>query len=406
MERGGYRLIRMLSSAEGDEVSLCAGPDDEPVVLRIVREGPADAAVAASAAASPHLAQLLDLFSLPEDRFGLVYPRIAGGTLARVLARRSFLEPGEASTILVSVVRALAALHAAGCAHGALIPSGVLFDAAGTPVLADLTACVPATEVSRSADLRAFAVLAAAVLSRVRDSEPLLTRITASEATLEDIEAALFDAAEPRPVELPAAEAPTIEQLLPSRSPPPADPAPPSAESPGRRRIRAAVARIAEAARALRTVRRRVWVPAVLVAAGLVAALLLVPGGGTEAPGEVPPPTPSESAQVAPPPDPAVAADDPVAAAVALAVARDACLVSTASGCLERVDQPGSALLEEDLAGVGPPPPTLPDPGASATVQRTGDAALVTVGDVRLLLVRVDKEWRLRDVFAAEPPSP
>ena len=49
-------------------------------------------------------------------------------------------------------------------------------------------------------------------------------------------------------------------------------------------------------------------------------------------------------------------------------------------------------------------PPTLPASDEEPFVQRSGDAALVSVGGATVLIVRVDEEWRLRDVFAAEPP--
>src|SRR3712207_7515475 len=51
--------IRVLRGGADGEVALCRGPDDETVVLHTVAEGPADAAIAADSASSPHLAPLL-----------------------------------------------------------------------------------------------------------------------------------------------------------------------------------------------------------------------------------------------------------------------------------------------------------------------------------------------------------
>jgi hypothetical protein len=145
-----------------------------------------------------------------------------------------------------------------------------------------------------------------------------------------------------------------------------------------------------------------VWVPALLCGAVLVVALLVVPEDAAEesTPSATPSPGPTPVALDTA----AIAGDDPLAAAIALAAGRDACLASSDRGCLDAVDQPGSPLLEADRFAEGAQPPTLPDSAESPFVQRTGDAALVSVEGGGVLLVRVDGEWRLRDVFAAEPP--
>ncbi|WP_210505810.1 hypothetical protein [Naasia sp. SYSU D00057] len=394
MELGGYRQIRLLSEGADGEVSLCRGPGDATVVLRTVAEGPADAAIAGDAAASPHLAPLLDLFELPGDRFGLVYRWLPGGSLADLLQRRGELSAGEAVTVLVSVARALAALHGAGVACGRLRADDVLFDADGTPVVAGLCRCEELTSHNGDSDARSFAVLASALL-------PGDLAMPRPQAPVDwgRVEEALFAVAEPRPVDL-APPPPTIEQLLPSRiSPPEAAPPPPPAGAGGRMRAGAGAL-----VTAIRGVRRRVWVPALLCGAALVVALLVVPEDAPDVATSSPAPAPSPTPTTVVLDTAAIAGDDPLAAAIALAAGRDACLAGSDRGCLDAVDQPGSPLIEADRFADGPQPPTLPESAEPPFVQRTGDAALVSVGGAGVLLVRVDEEWRLRDVFAAEPP--
>src|SRR3712207_9212637 len=80
--------IRVLRGGADGEVAVCRGPDDETVVLHTVAEGPADAAIAADSASSPHLAPLLDLFEASCDLFVLFYPFLPVGSLSDLLARR------------------------------------------------------------------------------------------------------------------------------------------------------------------------------------------------------------------------------------------------------------------------------------------------------------------------------
>ncbi|BDZ46806.1 hypothetical protein [Naasia aerilata] len=378
MERGGYRQIRVLSAGAGEEVLLCRRAADEsaePVVVRLMDEESADAALAvAGAVSSPHLAPLLDLFDARDGRFGLVYPRLSSWSLADLLARRTSLSAGEAVTILVSVARGVDALHERDLSHGALRPTGVLFDDAGTPALVRLSASRPLTPATALVDRRALAALAAVVLERVTEGGALAAELTQSPEGLapKRMQERLFALAEPRPIDYPrSASTLTIEQLLPSRATPPetqppASPAgwlsgsvPSGLAGRGRRLVAA-----------LRTVRRRVWVPALVAAGCLVLALLIVPGEASSAAGE-PRPAPSgapspraatEAPQFAAPDRSALQADDPLTAARVLAAARDSCLESGGGECAGAVDQPGSALLEADAAGRGPEPPTLPAP--------------------------------------------
>ena len=68
----------------------------------------------------------------------LVLDLAAGGSLARLLATRGRLTPGEVVTVGVPLAEALAAVHAQGLLHGDVTPGNVLFTADGRPVLSDL----------------------------------------------------------------------------------------------------------------------------------------------------------------------------------------------------------------------------------------------------------------------------
>jgi hypothetical protein len=72
------------------------------------------------------------------DGLVLVLDLAAGGSLARLLATRRRLAPGEVVTIAVPLAQALAAVHAQGLVHGDVTPANVLFAADGRPLLSDL----------------------------------------------------------------------------------------------------------------------------------------------------------------------------------------------------------------------------------------------------------------------------
>ncbi len=105
--------------------------------------------------------------------------------------------------------------------------------------------------------------------------------------------------------------------------------------------------------------------------------------------------------------------DDPLPAARALVTARERCLSSLSVICLDRVDEVGSAALEDDRATIRAAQQggELPDPlegavgGAPVLIERLGDSALVRLGDdpasASLLLVKGEGRWRIRDVIAA-----
>lgn len=87
----------------------------------------------------PHL--LTCLASATDARTGLpvlLAEYAAGGSLARLVAARGRLTPGETVTVVGPIAQAAASLHAQGSAHLDIAPGNVLFTAEGRPLLADL----------------------------------------------------------------------------------------------------------------------------------------------------------------------------------------------------------------------------------------------------------------------------
>jgi hypothetical protein len=85
----------------------------------------------------PHVLRLRAVHGDGDDVV-LVLDLAEGGSLARLLATRGRLTPGEVVTIGVPLAEALAAVHSQGLLHGDVTPGNVLFAADGRPVLSDL----------------------------------------------------------------------------------------------------------------------------------------------------------------------------------------------------------------------------------------------------------------------------
>ena len=192
---GGYRLVRLLGFGARAEVYLGhAGTDasgaPRVAAVKLYRPGVERHSVDTELDAlgrldSPHLLRLQDVAT---DRSGMpaaVLQRLEADNLAQVLIAREELAAGEAVTILAPLVQALSELHRVGVAHGAVRLSKVLFDSAGTPVLAGLgAACLIGANPARGehsltaaqlscdsaarADLRDLALLCGRVLDRTR----------------------------------------------------------------------------------------------------------------------------------------------------------------------------------------------------------------------------------------------
>ena len=144
---GGYRLVRKLGAGERAEIHLGHAGSREPpggdriAAIKVYRPATDDASIdreieALARASSRHLLELKDLATGPDGRPCLILPRLGSGTLARLLALRGTVRPGEAVSVLVPLVEAIRELHRVGVAHGAVTAGSVLFDERGAPVLA------------------------------------------------------------------------------------------------------------------------------------------------------------------------------------------------------------------------------------------------------------------------------
>jgi len=120
--------------------------DDKPLVLKVI---PVSDVTEARAKAvqlmavldeieNEHLVGQHGAVALADGGLALVLDRVTGGSLAQLLGERGNLSPGETVTTLAPLFGALAALHAAGVAHGDLAPRSILFSADGRPLIGDV----------------------------------------------------------------------------------------------------------------------------------------------------------------------------------------------------------------------------------------------------------------------------
>ena len=92
-------------------------------------------AESAAAVDHPHVVRVYD-FGQHDGRPYLAMEYLPGGTLAERL-KAGRLPPRDAADVVAGVARGVAAAHAQGIVHRDLKPGNVLFDAAGTPKVAD-----------------------------------------------------------------------------------------------------------------------------------------------------------------------------------------------------------------------------------------------------------------------------
>lgn len=142
----GFDPVELLGYGSGGEVWLARErATGRPVALKRLR---ADADLAArdrlrreaavlAGVEHPHVVRLRGVVG-DGDALVLVLDLAPGGSLARLLATRRRLDPGEVVTLAVPLAQALAAVHAQGLVHGDVTPSNVLFAADGRPLLSDL----------------------------------------------------------------------------------------------------------------------------------------------------------------------------------------------------------------------------------------------------------------------------
>lgn len=460
---GGLRLVRKLGDARAAQVFLGFGAGgEEPVTaaVKVYAEHQRDRAEveiqALSRVTGAHVVRLSDLANAPGGGAALILERLELGSLAQLLENRAALTPGEAVTILAPLARAVDELHAAGVSHGSLSPLRVLFRADGAPVLIGFGAAglhESAQTPARLAELQtvhadrvALAALARLVLERAggASSAGVLTWIAQLE--LEgfpdpighELADRLFDSAEAQPVRfdrseplgshavparvaarVAASDAAVSQEHEPPRSRPAwlvgfqlpdwlEDAARESVDESPLSRLRASL--LPRLRAALSGVRRPVWIVAGTVACALVAALILVPQE-TSRPVVArsdPQPAATETPIADETPGP-IDGDDPVAALLALLERRDRCVRELSVLCLDEVLQAGSAALARDAALIGEVqsggelgPDAVIAVQQAALVERLGDSALVSLGDVpktqpaSTLLMKGEAGWRIR----------
>lgn len=469
---GGYRVIRALGT--GSRASIWLGhssqPSDSQTVALKVFSGADDASVGLELAAyertrSSHVARLIDVCSGAGSAVCFVLEWLGEGSLAVFVRQRRRVRAGEAVTILVSVLRGIRDLHAAGFAHNAVAPTNVVFDGVGRPVLISLghVARLPPSYSesamhARAADWAQFLGIADLVFDRVevdgREAEvaairSALARLAAAtdeEDECARAENALYALAQPAPLVLHPTTTPSAAHRSPEGE---GDVARrqdvrqigrrPGADLIARteavldagpmRSLRAAIAP------AVHRRRKQLIFGGVLACVVGVAGLAAIPPehrsaehGHAERSSAPVSAAPVNTAPVntARPPTPkpagAVTQDEPVAAVVALLAARERCLAKHSVACLSLTDQDASPLLQTDSAAIRTaaasgtrakqPVSTLSSSEASL-IERTGDSALIELPNaqrstetdasqpVSVLAIKGEHGWRLREIFPA-----
>jgi hypothetical protein len=468
---GGYRLVRKLGEGERAEVWLGhAGRDADGIAaVKVYRPGADDIELeleALARASDPHLLGLLDIGTAADGRPCLVLRRLAGPSLAQLLAARESFSAGELVTALAPLAAAVDELHRVGVAHGGIDPASVLLDANGAPVLArfgrarlvgpfpldgrgaSLTAAQRSEQPLLVADLVAMKNLVSHLATRVVDPsmtqriEELLDWLGegldggASDDFLVRLSDRLFDLAPAAPlrVEEPSTPEPLALPARPIPITPPARVVERTAAEEHRPRViglmtewldsgqaPSAITEIIGRARSIAgTVRPAVWIAGAVGLVALVVAFAVIPAlgsrGSDEARGKPIPTTHSAAPTHAP--AAAIAADDPVAAARALIAARADCIAQRSVGCLTEVDQAESAaseadsyFLREQQAG-GTVKDRALDAEQATLVQRLGDSAIIGLGAPSasstyaesVLVVKIDAGWRIRDLTTGASP--
>jgi hypothetical protein len=142
----GYDVVELLGYGSGGEVWLAREHvSGDPVALKRLHPGAGleardrlrREAAALAGVQHPHIVRLRSVVGADDDLV-LVLDLATGGSLARLVAARGTLSPGEVVTVAVPLAQALADVHARGLVHGDVTPANVLFAADGRPLLSDL----------------------------------------------------------------------------------------------------------------------------------------------------------------------------------------------------------------------------------------------------------------------------
>jgi len=149
-----YRVVRHI--ANGGMASVWEAHDeklDRAVAVKLIRsehwaspdarerfeERMRHEARASARVSHPNIVAIIDTIE-DGDGLALVFPYIAGETLAKRLARTPRLEPRQAAAIALDIADALAAAHAQGILHRDVKPQNIYLKANGQPLLLDFGA--------------------------------------------------------------------------------------------------------------------------------------------------------------------------------------------------------------------------------------------------------------------------
>lgn len=139
----GWTVRRRLGTGADAEVWEVRGPAGEQAALKVSLPGGPDGLAQEEAALRHHRHRHLvaPLGRVETDRGpGLLTELLAGGSLAALVRAGGPLPAARMRTAAVPIAQALHSLHAEGIVHGDVSPSNILFDVDGRPALADLGA--------------------------------------------------------------------------------------------------------------------------------------------------------------------------------------------------------------------------------------------------------------------------
>jgi len=454
----GIRVVRPLTRDEHLETLLVHIEGDEPGPAVIARACDAAGArrrrtelAALSRAHGPGLVTLLDVVD-DAPAPALLLAHAAGPTLATVLGERTRWTAGEVVSVLGTLVSTVVRLHEAGVAHGAVSVARIVLATTG-PILTDLShaelfaANAPESVRARVAaiaqDREAVRGCAIELLARVEGpcsgaAHELATRLGAlpGPELLPMLAHALGELASPVPVDPAVRSAHGVlgERMLPVAEVDDAEPERSAASTRGvggvaaepggvltrfAREMRHALAWARRRLETLPAMRRRLLIGGG-VATAVAAVLLAVPSAGSRpnepmsvlsAPLETAPPASAAGSASGAQLEASSGADsrqeDPLAALSVLLARREECIRLQSLLCLEDVDQPGSAALDLDRAGIvalrAGEEARLPSATATGArvVETLGDGVLIELGPetapASLLLMRGEAGWRIRD---------
>ncbi|MDP3629207.1 MAG: HDOD domain-containing protein [Hydrogenophaga sp.] len=153
---GRFQLRRLIGQGGQATVWLAFDPRlEREVAIKLLRpERGADAAVvtqwlqearSVSRLTHPNIIPVFEA-DVQEQQPYLVFEYVPGQTLAQVLQQRGALPPAEAVGLMIDVLEALVAAHAAGIVHRDLKPSNVLVEASGRARVMDFGIAVRVQE--------------------------------------------------------------------------------------------------------------------------------------------------------------------------------------------------------------------------------------------------------------------